>query len=305
MCLNSINGPAFANLRIFGVLQRFGVAYLVVSTLMILFMNPTPVAPQNAYKRAVFDIILLTPQYITVLVLIVAYLLIIFLVPVPSCSRGYLGPGGKHDYLSNRLCIGGVTGYVDKLILGESHIYNWPTAKKVYESGSFDPEGILGCMPTVLQVLLGVQAGMILLYHPQPQDRIKRFLSWFVGLALVGGVFCCFQVHDGWIPINKNLWSLSFVFVTSSLAFLLFTLCFYLVDVRRIWTDEFNPFLYPGMNAIIMYVGHTVMHKMLPWHWQLTRMNTHFLKLLENSWNTVLWIFIAIYLYQKKIFYSI
>ncbi|XP_063705125.1 heparan-alpha-glucosaminide N-acetyltransferase [Culicoides brevitarsis] len=305
VCLNSINGPLLQDLRFFGVLQRFGVAYLVVTGLQAVFMNPTPVQPQNPVKRALFDVFLLTPQYLVSAGIVIFYLCLVFFLPVPGCERGYFGPGGKHDYFSNPACIGGVTGYIDRLVLGLSHIYQHPTAKKVFESSAFDPEGVFGCLPTIIQTIFGAQAGMILLYHAEAAARLKRWLSWGLILGLISGILCGFSKNDGVIPINKNLWSLSFVLATSGLAFFLLAACFYLIDVKKWWTDEWNPFLYPGQNAIIMYVGHTIMHKMLPWHWRVTYMNTHFIRLLENSWNTVLWVLIAIYLYNKNIFYSV
>lgn len=305
MCLNSINGPLLKDLRYFGVLQRFGVAYLVVTSLQTAIMDPAAVQPQNPIKRALFDMCLLVPQYIVTLGIIVLYLCLVFFMPVPGCATGYLGPGGKHDYFSNPKCIGGTTGYIDRLILGTSHIYQSPTAKHVYESSAFDPEGLFGCLPTIIQTLFGVQAGMILLYHSESFARLKRWILWGVVLGLISGALCGFSKDDGIIPINKNLWSISFVMATSGLAFLLLSLCYFLIDVKKWWTDNWNPFLYPGQNAIIMYVGHTIMHKMLPWHWRVKNMNTHFIRLFENSWNTVIWVLIAIYLYNKKIFYSV
>ena len=58
---------------------------------------------------------------------------------------GYLGPGGMHDdakYPGH--CIGGATGYIDTKVLTVNHIYSNPTAKEVYDTDAFDPEGILG-----------------------------------------------------------------------------------------------------------------------------------------------------------------
>lgn len=110
VCLNSIGAPDLQKLRIFGVLQRFGVAYLVVSCLMVAFMKSQPSAPESPRKRAFFDIIQLIPQYAVMAVIIFAYLLIIFVFPVPNCSSGYLGPGGTHNnfevsgsYISNSI----------------------------------------------------------------------------------------------------------------------------------------------------------------------------------------------------------
>ena len=55
-----------------------------------------------------------------------------------------MGPGGKHNNAAYPQCIGGVTGYIDLQILGNSHIYQHPTAKYIYDSKPFDPEGIFG-----------------------------------------------------------------------------------------------------------------------------------------------------------------
>lgn len=57
---------------------------------------------------------------------------------------GYLGPGGIQDELRYFNCVGGMTGYVDRIVLGKNHIYQYPTSADVYKSGPFDPEGLLG-----------------------------------------------------------------------------------------------------------------------------------------------------------------
>jgi hypothetical protein len=45
---------------------------------------------------------------------------------------GYLGPGGMHDGGKFSNCTGGSAGYIDRLVMGDSHIYHWPTAKQAY-----------------------------------------------------------------------------------------------------------------------------------------------------------------------------
>lgn len=92
------------------------------------------------------DVIVLWPQWIVMLALVAAHCFITFFLPIETdCPVGYLGPAGLH--LDNKYpgyCIGGAAGYIDRLILTTQHIYNWPTARQVYESGPYDPEGILG-----------------------------------------------------------------------------------------------------------------------------------------------------------------
>lgn len=59
-------------------------------------------------------------------------------------SRGYLGPGGKHDDWVAEECSGGAAGYIDRLLLGESHLFQHSDARRVYGGPPTDPEGLLG-----------------------------------------------------------------------------------------------------------------------------------------------------------------
>ncbi|CAL8121890.1 unnamed protein product [Orchesella dallaii] len=120
---------------------------------------------------------------------------------------GYLGPGGLHRNNSiSKQCVGGTTGYVDRLIFGQHHIHNRPTSKAVYDSGPFDPEGLLGVLTSLLQIWLGVQAGLILLTYRSSSARVYRFLTWSAFCGIVGLLLCGGFKNEGWIPVNKNLW---------------------------------------------------------------------------------------------------
>lgn len=61
----------------------------------------------------------------------------------------------------------------------------------------------------------------------------------------------------------------------------------------------------PGMNALVMYVGHQICYQLFPFHWQLGPMNTHLMVLLENVWGVLLWILVAVFLYRRKVFVSV
>lgn len=215
--------------------------------------------------------------------------------------RGYLGPGGLH--LNNKYpphCIGGATGYIDRLLFTTNHIYAWPTSKKVYGSGPFDPEGSLGLLPSILQVWLGVQAGLLFSRNATASKRFKSILVWSSVCLGIGLILCGGPTNKGYIPVNKNLWSLSFVGVTSGLAFLLLAILYWVVDVRGVWTG--SPFLEAGSNSMLLYVGHVLFSNSLPWHFTVGRMSTHWSHLVENLWGTTLWVGIALYLYEKKWF---
>src|SRR5450631_3631030 len=65
--------------------------------------------------------------------------------------------GGLHDNSSYENCTGGAAGYIDQMWLGNGHIYQWPTCRKIYQTGGFDPEGILGYLTSIFLVFLGLQ----------------------------------------------------------------------------------------------------------------------------------------------------
>ncbi|XP_064105494.1 heparan-alpha-glucosaminide N-acetyltransferase-like [Macrobrachium nipponense] len=305
--LNSLGGwVELARYRIPGVLQRFGICYLVVSTVALIFSPQEP--PQYQSNAGIFmsDVIQIIPQWVVHIVIVIAHTLITFLLPVPGCPTGYIGPGGI-DLIVNGTgspnCIGGAAGEVDRFILTSAHLYQNPTAKQVYHAGAFDPEGVLGSMTSVFQVFLGLQAGMTLQAFKSHRSRIIRWLVWAVITGIIGAGLCSASMNDGVIPLNKNLWSLSFVMVTSCFAFLLLSVCYVLVDIIGVWTGA--PFFQAGMNSIFLYVGHNVAYNLFPWHYKVGSMNTHLQVLAETLWGTTLWVLIGLYLFYKKKFYTV
>jgi heparan-alpha-glucosaminide N-acetyltransferase len=71
-------------------------------------------------------------------------------------------------------------------------------------------------------------------------------IEYFYGMlqGLIAGILCNFSKNDGVIPVNKNLWSLSFVLALASMAFLLQCLLYLLVDAKFWWSG--SPFCYAG-----------------------------------------------------------
>lgn len=319
--LNTINGPQLENVRIMNVLQRFGIAYFIVATMYILMAVPLSCPEASGRcRRALQDMIVLLPQWLVAIAMVVLHLTIVYALQVPGCERyiqyrttyialwfefslyvlsGYVGPGGNHDWGTHRNCTGGVPGYIDRAVFGEKHLYGGGRSTKIYDTQQpFDPEGLFGCVLTCVHVFLGVQCGVTLLVYSEWKARVKRWLIWAAAFALSAGILCGFQIDDGPIPINKHMWSLSFVLVTSAIALAVFTLMYWLIDVQRWWSGE--PFRWPGMNSILIYFGHEVISGMWPFHWRIGLMNTHFMQLLENGWSAAVWIGVAWYLHRKK-----
>jgi predicted acyltransferase len=129
---------------------------------------------------------------------------------------------------------------LDLWLFGDAHLYHG-------EGVAFDPEGLLSTMPSLVTYLIGYLIGS---YIGQTSDKEKiiRQLS-YVGMALiVGGLLWNFG-----FPINKKLWTSSYVLLAGGLSTLIFTLCYYLIDFKGItnWTSFFKIF---GTNAILGYL---------------------------------------------------
>nr|CAD7397800.1 unnamed protein product [Timema poppensis] len=340
--LNSIanakhtKSTSLANLRLPGVLQRIGLSYFIVATLETLLMKRefffevvdcflhhslTLTCVQYGPWLVLQDVLESWLQWLVILGLVATHTCLTFLLPVEGCPTGYLGPGGRYNYSSHPNCTGGAAGYIDRMVFRNEHLYQKPTCYEIYQTTlPYDPEGtvkalqtvvtfpdtfsrsLLGTLTSILMVYLGVQAGRITLCYHYAYSRVVRWTSWAVVTGLLAGCLCNFSRSDGVVPVNKNLWSVSYVLATASLAFILQCILYIWVDVKR-WMSC-NLFRFAGMNAILLYVGHELTHGVFPWGWQ-PYYHTHMEYLLMALWGSCLWVFIAFVLFKRNIFLTI
>ena len=124
-----------------------------------------------------------------------------------------------------------------KLFMG--HLYN----------GTRDPEGILSTIPAIATTLIGVLTGYWLQSQRTPVTKALRMV--YVGiLGLVAG-----EAWNLWFPINKNLWTSSFVLFSGGFALVFLALLYWMLEIRKrrgAWT---MPVLVFGMNAIAGFVA--------------------------------------------------
>ncbi|XP_054719973.1 heparan-alpha-glucosaminide N-acetyltransferase-like isoform X1 [Uloborus diversus] len=291
-------GIDLSKLRIPGVLQRFGICYLIVATVHLFYASADGIETASHFQ----DLSPYGGEWLIMCSFLTLHILITFLVAEPQCPRGYLGPGGLHDGAKHFNCTGGAAGFIDRLLLQESHLYQHPSSKPIYQfTLPHDPEGILGFLTSIFLVFLGLQAGKILLCYKDWKNRVTRWMTWGLTLGILAGILCLFSKNDGYIPVNKNLWSVSFIFATGSLAFILLSICYLMIDVQNWWTGA--PFYYAGMNSILLYVGHSLTHTMFPWRWQMESNHTN--ELFLSLWGTSLWVLIAIWMYKIKVFVTV
>jgi len=132
----------------------------------------------------------------------------------------------------------------DKAILGESHLW-----KGFMEDGvrvAFDPEGLLSTIPAVVSVLTGYLAGMLIKQQSNKMQVIKQ-------LVIYGAIFTAAGYVWGLVfPINKPLWTSSYVIYTAGQAALLFALLIYIIDVKgyKKWSNFFMVF---GVNPLFIF----------------------------------------------------
>ncbi|MFD1142207.1 acyltransferase family protein [Larkinella insperata] len=157
--------------------------------------------------------------------LLVGYWLIMAFVPVPDFGPANLEPETN------------LGAWLDRTVLG-GHL--WKTSR------IWDPEGLLSTLPAIATGLSGILAGTLLKSkRPEAEKAVWLFVAGC--LALLGA-----YVWNGFFPINKSLWTSSFVLLTSGLALQALALCFWLIDVQgyRKWTKPFVAF---GVNAITVF----------------------------------------------------
>ena len=147
------------------------------------------------------------------------------LVPVPGVGYANLEPTTS------------LTAWLDRTLLGE-HLWQ--------QSKLWDPEGILSTVPSIATTIIGILTGVWLKSN---KDKITKTVWLFVA-----GCFCMAAgyVWNGWFPINKNLWTSSYVLYTGGLALLFLGICYWFIDVRnsRWWIKPFQVY---GLNAITAY----------------------------------------------------
>ena len=163
-------------------------------------------------------------QAATALVLLLVYWALMTLVPVPGFGPGDLGPDGN------------LAAYVDRAVFG-SHIWR----------DTWDPEGLLSTLPAVATTLLGVLTGGLLRSRREALEKVAwLFVLGWAGILL--GV-----VWNGAFPINKNLWTSSYVVFTAGAALQFLAVCYFLIDVKG-WKRWARPAIAFGMNAIAVFV---------------------------------------------------
>jgi len=143
---------------------------------------------------------------------------------------------------------------IDRAVLGVRHMYtdHLPDGSPVV----FDPEGLLSTLPCIAHVLIGVWAGKLISEVKENGVRIQKLFIFGTIILFLG-----FLLQYGF-PINKKIWSSSFVLTTCGLASLLLALLIWLIDIKakKNWSVFFESF---GVNPMFIYVVAAVLSVLL------------------------------------------
>ena len=166
-------------------------------------------------------------QVLIAIALLLIYWFLLKFIPAPGFAAGDLTKEGS------------LPSFVDRVVFGK-HV--WAQAKV------YDPEGLLSTIPAIVTTLIGVLTGH---WFRTEKSRMEKAAGMFVAGAVL--------VAIGWswnsfFPINKALWTSSYVLFTGGLALQFLAFCYWLIDIKgyRRWAKPFEIF---GMNAIALYVG--------------------------------------------------
>ncbi|WP_310588980.1 acyltransferase family protein [Fibrella forsythiae] len=151
-----------------------------------------------------------------------------------------LGWGDPADPLS---LLGNAVRKLDRFMLGDDHLYHGNGGV------AFDPEGLLSTLPAIVNVIIGFYAGQFVQRVGKNYESVAKLL--LTAAALIFLALCWDMVF----PINKKLWTSSFVLLTTGLDLAILATLIYAIEIRRWnranWTQFF---VIPGKNPLFIYL---------------------------------------------------
>jgi predicted acyltransferase len=139
--------------------------------------------------------------------------------------------------------------FLDVLILGEAHIYGGMGLP-------FDPEGLLSTLPAAATLMSGFWLGEYLRKPIDHQEKLSNLSVVGIIVFFIGSMLSLIE------PINKQLWTVSYVITMDGLAIMMIVVSSYLIDVKKMnfWT---KPAIVFGSNPLVVFVGSGIIGRLL------------------------------------------
>ncbi|WP_433778968.1 acyltransferase family protein [Flavobacterium anhuiense] len=174
-------------------------------------------------------------QFITGAILLLGYWAIMTLIPVPGFGEANLEKGTN------------LAAWVDSLLL-KGHMY--------HETNTWDPEGILSTLPSIVNGIIGLFIGQILLLSLAKIQKAQR-------MGMIGTTLIFFGlIWDLVFPINKSIWTSSYVLYTTGLATIFLTVLYLIIDIAE-YKKGFKLFLIWGVNPMIVFFASQIIPQAL------------------------------------------
>lgn len=204
-----------------------------------------------------------------------------------------------------------IIAIIDNALWGPNHMYKDTTPEGVRIA--LDPEGLLSTIPSIAHVLIGFLFGKLIIENKDNHTRVEKLLIWGTILAFAG-----LLLQYG-CPINKKIWSSTFVLTTTGFAAQLLGLLIWIIDIngKQKWSRFFHAF---GVNPLIVYVFAGVLATLVgsirfPYQGEPIAIKTFMYNILLQPWAgnyfgsllyalifvTICWLF-GYVLYKKNIY---
>ncbi|KAL1341110.1 hypothetical protein HN51_027586 [Arachis hypogaea] len=268
---NLTYGVDLSKIRWLGVLQRISIGYCLASLSEIWLLNnnvlvDSPVAFARKYCI----------QWMFSLLLCLVYLCLLYGLYVPNwkfeqsnlvwSSRGSIIQDVHCEVRGSLGPPCNAVGYIDRLILGEHHMYQRPVYQRTKACSvnspdygplppnspgwclaPFDPEGILSSLMAAITCFIGLHFGHILVLLQDHKQRVFLWSTFSFSLLLMGYIL---EILG--IPLSKALYTLSYMFITAGASGLVLTAIYYIVDIEN-FRKPTVLLQWMGMNALIVY----------------------------------------------------
>lgn len=174
-------------------------------------------------------------QIITGAVILLGYWAVMTLIPVPGFGEANLERGTN------------LAAWVDSVII-KGHMY--------HETNTWDPEGILSTVPSIVNGIIGLFIGQILLFSVTKIQKAQR-------MGMIGTSLIFFGlIWDLVFPINKSIWTSSYVLYTTGLATVCLTALYYIIDIKE-YKKGFKLFIIWGVNPMIVFFASQIIPQAL------------------------------------------